>query len=87
MTGNTPHDHNTAPPLTDVLARVLGPPGPEVTCEQCFDLLDVYVESRLAGDHDVMPPMRAHLDGCPACREDFESLRELVSETRRSQDA
>jgi hypothetical protein len=62
------------------IERVLGPDGPEVSCEECFELLDEYVEKELAGaDADgAVPGMRAHLDGCPACREDHESLRELV---------
>ena len=25
-----------------------------------------------------IPGMRAHLEGCPACHEDYDSLRELV---------
>jgi hypothetical protein len=66
----------------DRLARVLGPPGPELTCEQCFDELDRYVELELPGrDADeAIPGMRAHLEGCPACREDRDSLLALVSE-------
>jgi hypothetical protein len=46
------------------------------------DLLDEYVDLEAAGaDADAqIPGMRAHLDGCPACREDHESLRALVSE-------
>ncbi len=69
--------------LTGILARVLGPVGPEVTCEQCFELLDRYVERELAhADADeALPGMRAHLEGCPACHEDYESLRELVAGT------
>ena len=60
--------------------RLLGPDGPQVTCEQCFELLDEYVELELAGrDADArLPGMRAHLDGCPACHEDHESLRDMV---------
>ena len=63
------------------LDQVLGPTEPEVTCEQCFDLLDQYVELELAGaDADTqLPGLRAHLAGCPACREDHASLRELVT--------
>ena len=40
-----------------------------------------YVEVELAGgDADAaVPGLRAHLDGCPACREDYESLRAYVS--------
>jgi hypothetical protein len=62
------------------IERLLGPEGPEVSCEQCFELLDQYVEEELAGaDPDAaVPGMRTHLEGCPACREDHESLRELV---------
>ena len=74
--------------LTGMLARVLGPVGPEVSCEQCFELLDQYVDLELAhADADAgLPGLRAHLEGCPACHEDYESLRDLVAGTavRRS---
>ena len=63
-----------------ILARLLGPADPELTCEQCFAELDRYVELELAGaDADAaVPGLRAHLDGCPACREEHESLKALV---------
>ena len=69
------------PDLDNVLSRVLGPAEPEVGCDECFDELDRYVELELAGrDADAaVPGLRAHLAGCPACREEFESLRDLVS--------
>ena len=53
---------------------LLGPIGPEVSCEECFEYLDEYVEGR------EVPGMAAHLEGCPACREDYESLLALVRE-------
>jgi len=64
----------------DPLDRLLGPSGFEVSCEQCFELLDEYVGLELAkADMDIrLPGLRTHLDGCPACREDHESLRALV---------
>ena len=64
-----------------VLARLLGPAEPEVSCETCFEELDRYVELELAGvDADAaIPGLRAHLEGCPACREEHESLRALVA--------
>ena len=62
------------------LDRLLGPAGPEVSCEQCFELLDQYVDLELTGrDADAaLPGMRAHLEGCPACHEDHASLLALV---------
>lgn len=62
------------------LRRLLGPADPEVGCDACFEELDRYVELEAAGgDADAaVPGLRAHLDGCPACREEYESLRALV---------
>ena len=71
----------TQPDPKQALARLLGPAEPEAGCEACFEALDRYVELELAGE-DVdaaIPGLRAHLDGCPACREEHESLRALVS--------
>jgi hypothetical protein len=63
-----------------LLKRLLGPPGPELGCEACFEELDRYVELKLAGaDADAaVPGMLAHLDGCVACREDYEALLSLL---------
>jgi hypothetical protein len=64
----------------ELIAALLGPVGPELTCEQCFEQLDRYVDLTLAGrDRDrAVPGMRAHLLGCPACGEDHESLLAYV---------
>jgi hypothetical protein len=64
-----------------LLQRLLGPTGPELTCEQCFDLLDVYVEAEVSGEGPDarVPGMRAHLSGCPACSEEHDSLLALAA--------
>ncbi|MGH2894206.1 MAG: anti-sigma factor family protein [Solirubrobacteraceae bacterium] len=64
-----------------LVAGLLGPSGTELTCEECFDLLDVYVDSEVAGEPaDVrVPGMREHLAGCPACAEEHDSLRDLLA--------
>ena len=85
MTDLSAHDQRDGErKLTGLLARVLGPVGPEVACEQCFELLDEYVDLELAGvsPDDRLPGMQAHLDGCPACHEDYESLRDFVADPR-----
>jgi predicted anti-sigma-YlaC factor YlaD len=63
------------------MSGLLGPRGPEIGCDACFDLIDEYVDLELDGlDADSrIPGMRAHLEGCPACREEYVALRELAS--------
>jgi hypothetical protein len=67
------------------LARLLGPAGPELTCEECFEHLDRYVEAERERGVTVaaaaVPGMGAHLVGCPACAEDHASLRALLDAT------
>jgi anti-sigma factor RsiW len=68
----------------DLVMRLVGPAGPELTCEQCFDQLDRYVELELAdarADREI-PGMREHLEGCPACAEDHQSLLALAAQQR-----
>jgi anti-sigma factor RsiW len=63
--------------MTDpALERLLGPREPELGCDECFDLLDEYVE--LHPTDAQGKAMHAHLEGCPACREEYESLRALI---------
>lgn len=71
--------------LTDPLGGLLGPAGPELTCDECFEQLDRYVELELSGrDADAaVPGMHAHLLGCPACAEDHDSLLALVGSEQR----
>lgn len=72
-------DHHKQPDR--LLRRLLGPPGPELGCDACFDKLDIYVEAELGGeDADArVPGMRAHLEGCPACAEEHASLRTFLA--------
>jgi hypothetical protein len=69
------------PDLKQTLGRLLGPADPEVGCDVCFAELDRYVELEVAGlDADAaIPGLRAHLEGCPACREEHDSLLALVN--------
>ena len=77
-------DHSPAR-SAELLARLLGSAREELTCEECFEQLDRYVELELAGaDADArVPGMRAHLAGCPACDEDHASLLAFVAGRER----
>jgi hypothetical protein len=74
MTSPTPH----------VIAALLGPAGHQIGCDECFELLDAYVDRASSGsDADSSTPgMRTHLAGCPACQEEYESLSALVASTQ-----
>jgi len=65
------------------IKRLLGPAEPEVLCDECFEKLDQYVELELRGEpaDQRLPGIRPHLEGCPACREEYDSLRELVQKS------
>ena len=69
------------PALKQALGRLLGPTDPEISCDECFQQLDRYVDLEISGaDADaVIHGLREHLVGCPACREEHESLYALVS--------
>ena len=63
-----------------LVAALLGPAGRQITCDECFERLDAYVEQEIGGlDAEAsVPGMRAHLAGCPACAEEHGSLHALV---------
>lgn len=64
-----------------LLGALLGPGQPELTCEACFEHLDRYVDLEIAGRaaDRLVPGMRPHLSGCPACRDDHDSLLDFVT--------
>jgi hypothetical protein len=63
------------------LKRLLGPADPEILCDECFEKIDRYVdlELRSADADSAIPGMRSHLEGCPACAEEYDSLRVLAA--------
>ena len=66
--------------MSDPVRRLLGPKEPEIGCAACFEHIDRSVEVELAGgDPDAaVPGMSAHLEGCPACSEEHDSLVALL---------
>jgi anti-sigma factor RsiW len=70
----------------ELLGRLLGPDGPEIGCDACFEELDRYVDLEVADANAdaAVPGLRAHLEGCPACREEHESLLALVKGDEKS---
>jgi hypothetical protein len=67
-----------------LIAALLGPHGPELGCDECFERLDVFVEAEVAGGdaESRVAGMRSHLQGCPACSEEHDSLLALLQTQR-----
>jgi hypothetical protein len=53
----------------------------EISCSECFDLVSHFVELELAGEDAIakLPQLKQHLDQCTACRQEYETLRDLQS--------
>ncbi|HET9590405.1 MAG TPA: hypothetical protein VFO91_16580 [Anaerolineales bacterium] len=51
----------------------------EISCSECFDSVSHFVEVELSGEDPAikLPRVKQHLDQCPACREEYETLRDL----------
>lgn len=51
----------------------------EISCSECFDSVSHFVDLELSGENAAatMPQVRQHLDQCRACREEYETLRDL----------
>lgn len=52
---------------------------PYLSCDDCFDQLDTYIERLLVDPGHVDVPMRVHLKACGACAEEADSLIDLLS--------
>ncbi len=69
----------TVRPLTqDDVRRLTVITEPWLSCEDCFDRVDVFVEEVLSGSTPVSEDFRVHLLGCSVCREEATSLATLV---------
>lgn len=64
----------------ETIARLLTDTEPYLSCDDCFEQIDQYVERRLAEPHYDDPRMEAHLTGCGACVEEARTLEKLLRE-------
>jgi hypothetical protein len=55
----------------------------EISCDELYGKLDQYVELEVDKKDaaHIMPLMRDHLDVCPECCEEYETLLRVVEET------
>ena len=70
----------------DALRLLTADPGAWLSCDDCFRLVDRYVEGLLAGGTQPaaaeLAAMPAHLSGCSACAEEAVTLLLLAARDR-----
>ncbi len=70
------------------LARMLGDDASEneLGCDECFERLDRFVESELAGldAATAMPLVKRHLDHCGDCRQEYQALHDALGASEGS---
>lgn len=51
----------------------------EISCTECFDQVSLFVEWEVSGQNAAaqLPQLKQHLDQCRACRDEYETLRDL----------
>ncbi|MFS3130350.1 hypothetical protein ACLM5J_18255 [Nocardioides sp. Bht2] len=64
--------------IDGLVDRLLLDTTPYLSCDACFDLLDGYVEAKVADPEHRDAALQVHLQGCPACAEEAAALTELV---------
>ena len=52
----------------------------ELTCGECFNEVDQFAELELTGKNaaQAMPLVKAHLERCAGCKEEYEALYEAL---------
>ncbi|MGD1991586.1 MAG: hypothetical protein PVI59_00180 [Anaerolineae bacterium] len=52
----------------------------EISCDECLERVDRFIEMKLAGKNaaEAMPLVHDHLQRCHACREEFEALLDVL---------
>jgi len=75
----TPRPHTPALTQAAVEALLLDTT-PWLSCDECFEQLDTYVEALLRHPDHRDPAMDRHLQGCAACDEEARSLAALLQE-------
>jgi hypothetical protein len=77
---NTPPPHRQVVLEPAAVDELLRDTTPWLSCEDCFERMDSYVEA-LRGDPGYLDEaMSTHLRGCAACDEEAQSLVALLAE-------
>lgn len=70
----------TQPDFDSLLRHIWETEDEEISCTECFDLVPQYVDLEIAGlsADKKFAHLRQHLNRCGVCREEYETLHDLV---------
>lgn len=59
----------------------------ELSCDEVFDLLDIYVDLEFQGEDVslILPMVKKHLESCRDCMEEYEALVRIVEAAQREE--
>lgn len=57
----------------------------EISCDEVFKLLDQYAELEISDEEaaNLLPLVKLHLDNCMDCREEYETLVQIINASAR----
>jgi len=66
--------------LTNIVRTILSVPKEEIACEDCYDVIDQYVDMLRAGQdpETVLPKVKEHLGQCQCCDTEFRALISIL---------
>ncbi len=66
--------------LTNLMRQVEQTKEGMYTCQETFDLLDEYIDCTIDNEDaaKLMPLVKAHLDACPPCTQQFKVLQRIL---------
>ncbi|MGH3494220.1 MAG: hypothetical protein ACRDQ1_13460 [Sciscionella sp.] len=68
------------PLIPQAIDRLLANTDPWLSCDDCFERLDVAVETALGSQTPLPEEVRVHLRACAVCHEEAQSLAALIGE-------
>jgi hypothetical protein len=72
--------YQTDPMMQKLLQSLVMTEEHEISCDDVFAVLDEFAEAVRRGENVLllMPLVRQHLDMCPDCREEYETLLQML---------
>jgi hypothetical protein len=69
-----------------LLEKVANTQKQEYSCDECFEVLDVFAELAALGKDPAryMPLVQQHINMCSDCRQEFEALMDVLEELDES---